>query len=256
MSLSAFRLRPDGLYEAEIVLDAASRAIVASAVDVLAAPRRAPHGADDAAATAGERSTWTVDPRPAGLRRAEALVEVCTRACADDLTGPMGATTQVLVTASVGELTDLTAVGRTVAGEVLAPSIVRLLTCDTDLTTVATDGTGTVLDVGRTQRLATTRQRKALMVRDGGCTFPGCDRPPAWCRVHHIVPWSRGGGTDMSNQALLCSRHHTFVHHHDVTGRVEAAGSRSARVRWDVIRTRSGWRPTPPPAPTRPVTGT
>jgi hypothetical protein len=37
------------------------------------------------------------------------------------------------------------------------------------------------MNLGREQRLFTTRQRTALGVRDGGCRFPGCNKPPSWC---------------------------------------------------------------------------
>jgi HNH endonuclease len=55
-------------------------------------------------------------------------------------------------------------------------------------------------------------QRRALTHRDGGCVFPGCDRPEAWCDAHHLVHWTRGGPTDLDNLALLCRRHHVTVH--------------------------------------------
>jgi hypothetical protein len=49
-------------------------------------------------------------------------------------------------------------------------------------------------------------------VRDRGCTFPGCDRPPGWTNAHHLVHWIRGGSTDLWNQAMLCVFHHHRVH--------------------------------------------
>jgi hypothetical protein len=68
------------------------------------------------------------------------------------------------------------------------------------------------LEVGRTSRVVTGAQRAALVVRDGGCGFPGCDRPPAWCEAHHLVHWLHGGPTDLANLALLCRAHHRAVH--------------------------------------------
>jgi 5-methylcytosine-specific restriction protein A len=53
---------------------------------------------------------------------------------------------------------------------------------------------------------------RALVVRDGGCVAPGCDRPPGWCEVHHKVPWSQDGPTDLANCELRCWRHHRAVH--------------------------------------------
>jgi hypothetical protein len=55
-------------------------------------------------------------------------------------------------------------------------------------------------------------QRKALAVRDGGCLVPACRVPVALADVHHVIPWSRGGPTDLGNLVAVCPRHHTAVH--------------------------------------------
>jgi hypothetical protein len=68
------------------------------------------------------------------------------------------------------------------------------------------------LEVGRATRVVQPAQRAALAVRDGGCVFPGCDRPLAWCDAHHLWHWVDGGPTDLTNLALLCRAHHRAVH--------------------------------------------
>jgi hypothetical protein len=68
------------------------------------------------------------------------------------------------------------------------------------------------LDVGRSTRVVQPAQRSALTVRDGGCVFPACDRPLAWCDAHHLWHWVDGGPTDLANLALLCRAHHRAVH--------------------------------------------
>jgi hypothetical protein len=68
------------------------------------------------------------------------------------------------------------------------------------------------LDVGRATRVVSPAQRTALAVRDGGCVFPGCSRPLAWCEAHHVWHWLDGGPTDLDNLALLCRAHHRAVH--------------------------------------------
>ena len=73
--------------------------------------------------------------------------------------------------------------------------------------------TGEIVDLGRRQRLFSRAQRRALVQRDRGCVFPGCDRGPRWCDAHHLRPWEEGGLTDLINGALLCRRHHQLVHH-------------------------------------------
>jgi len=71
---------------------------------------------------------------------------------------------------------------------------------------------GQPLEVGRATRVVAPAQRAALAVRDGGCVFPGCDRPLAWCDAHHLWHWVDGGPTDLANLALLCRAHHRVVH--------------------------------------------
>jgi hypothetical protein len=68
------------------------------------------------------------------------------------------------------------------------------------------------LDVGRATRVVSPTQRSALAVRDGGCVFPGCSRPLAWCEAHHVRHWLDGGPTDLDNLALVCRAHHRAIH--------------------------------------------
>ncbi|HEX7747067.1 MAG TPA: HNH endonuclease signature motif containing protein, partial [Micromonosporaceae bacterium] len=63
------------------------------------------------------------------------------------------------------------------------------------------------------RRLFTGPIRRALALKDRGCAFPGCDRPPRWCAAHHITHWSTGGTTSPANGVLLCGRHHRVIHH-------------------------------------------
>jgi hypothetical protein len=84
------------------------------------------------------------------------------------------------------------------------------------------------LEVGRTSRVVQPAQRTALAVRDGGCVFPDCTRPLAWCEAHHLRHWLHGGPTDLANLALVCRAHHRAVHEggwrlaRDPTGRLTA----------------------------------
>ncbi len=74
-------------------------------------------------------------------------------------------------------------------------------------------GKGEVLDLGRAARLFSTAQKVALAERDGGCAWPGCERPPSHAQAHHIKWWKRDGGrTDLENGIMLCSHHHHRVH--------------------------------------------
>jgi hypothetical protein len=122
------------------------------------------------------------------------------------------------------DLKDRTGAGTTLTGELLAPETVRRMACDAFIIPAVLGGRSEVLDLGRTSRLATAKLLQALYLRDRGCTFPGCSRPPAWCDAHHCEHWCDGGPTDLSNMALLCPRHHTIVHQKGYTATVTAFG--------------------------------
>ena len=88
----------------------------------------------------------------------------------------------------------------------------HMLACDCMLSTVLLDDNGAPLDVSPLKRLVSAAQRTALIARDKGCAFPGCDCVPAWTDAHHITPWSQNGPTVMDNLVLLCRSHHTLMH--------------------------------------------
>ncbi|MGH9124565.1 MAG: HNH endonuclease signature motif containing protein [Acidimicrobiales bacterium] len=87
-------------------------------------------------------------------------------------------------------------------GHPVDPYFFRELLCDADLVRAICDGPSQILDVGRAERTVTGPQRHALSVRDGGCIYPGCDRPPGWCHAHHIKHWENGG-LDRPGQPVL-----------------------------------------------------
>lgn len=71
------------------------------------------------------------------------------------------------------------------------------------------------LRMGRKTRIANRAQRRALRVRDAGCTFPGCSVAAEWCVAHHVTFFEHGGVTDLENLVLLCRFHHKAVHDRD-----------------------------------------
>jgi hypothetical protein len=97
----------------------------------------------------------------------------------------------------------VTAHGALISLARLAPQL-----CEAELVATVLNAAGGVLAFGRARRLATRAQRLALAARDGGCSFPGCTRPPAWCEAHHVIPWERDGLTDLDNLCLVCPYHH------------------------------------------------
>jgi hypothetical protein len=95
---------------------------------------------------------------------------------------------------------------RTSAGEA------RRLACNAGLVPAVLGGASEVLDLGRKRRLHTAPQRAALSVTHDSCAAEGCDRPFAWCEVHHPHAWSDGGETSMANALPLCGHHHRRAH--------------------------------------------
>ena len=88
----------------------------------------------------------------------------------------------------------------------------RRLACTAKILPVVLGGESLPLDLGRTRRLFTPTQRKALLVRDRTCRAEGCEVPGTWCEAHHLDPWSAGGRTDLTNGVLLCNHHHHRAH--------------------------------------------
>lgn len=88
----------------------------------------------------------------------------------------------------------------------------RMCTGGTRLLVVGTDGEP--LHLGRSRRLFSPAQRKALMVAAGGrCQYPGCRTPAPFLEAHHAEWFSRDDGpTDIGNGIMLCSYHHHLIH--------------------------------------------
>ena len=83
----------------------------------------------------------------------------------------------------------------------------RRMACTASIIPVVMDTEGRVLDIGRQSRKLTVHLRRALHLRDKGCAFPACNRPPKHCDAHHVVEWINGGKTSVDNLTLLCRRH-------------------------------------------------
>ena len=103
-------------------------------------------------------------------------------------------------------------------GAPLPASEVARVLCNCRLTRMVLGADSVPLDLGRTQRLFSTAQRRAAIVRDGGCAWPSCPAAARWCELHHMLWWDRdGGSSDLDNAVLLCSYHHHLVHRRDLT---------------------------------------
>jgi len=89
---------------------------------------------------------------------------------------------------------------------------VQRLACDGNIARVVFGPDSVVVDVGRAARVVSGATRRALNARDQHCRWPGCERTASWSAAHHVVHWTQGGNTDLSNLLLMCHRHHWMVH--------------------------------------------
>ena len=193
---------------------------------ILTSPLAAPASREEVEATGEE------DQRTPGQRRYDAMMTVLRRGVAGSKGQPTTAKATLIVTLDLETLRSqlsetggqLPGCGATVGGATLSAGSIRRLACEADIIPMVLDGPSEVVDQGRRHRLVTPGQRIRLAVRDKGCTIPGCTVPATWCDAHHVIPWARGGRSDLSNYALLCPRHHTWVHEHERTATVDEHG--------------------------------
>jgi hypothetical protein len=154
------------------------------------------------------------DDRTPPQRRADALHEICRQwlDLADrptvagerpHMTVTVDAPALAGVSSGAGDLDHVGAVDFTVT---------RQLSCDASVMRVVMAGRSQPLDVGRRTPVVPPAIRRAVIVRDRVCRFPGCDRPHTWCDAHPVVHWIDGGSTSLQNLLLLCRRHHGMIH--------------------------------------------
>jgi hypothetical protein len=171
------------------------------------------------------------DDRTGAQRRADALLDLC-RLAANHTPVAGGEKPQVMVTVDLATLRNqlsldpagALSVGATLgSGWSIGLDTARRLACDAKVIPLVLGGPSEPLDVGRLTRSCPPGLRRALVFRDGGCRYPGCDRPPEWTDAHHIQHWIDLGPTSLTNCVLLCRHHHTLVHEHHQRVRLDPA---------------------------------
>ncbi|WP_106849035.1 HNH endonuclease signature motif containing protein [Blastococcus sp. Marseille-P5729] len=182
--------------------------------DAAIGPLAAPQPADDQAGA---------DDRTAAQRTHDALHDACQRLL--DLAGVPasgGTAATVHITIDLDRLVEALArlrddhagwsaqraAGQIAGGDQLTITEVMRLARDATLIPVWISKTNGIVAYGRERRTASPSQTHALIARDQGCSFPGCEVPPDWCQRHHVVPWWAGGQTDLDNLTLVCGYHH------------------------------------------------
>jgi hypothetical protein len=149
------------------------------------------------------------DERTQGQRRHDALAAVLDAALrTDDLPSTGGTPTTLLLSMSWEDFRSGHGLGTYADGSLVSARTARLLADQADIAFCVKNTKGAVLDLYRTRRIASPAQTLALIARDAGCSFPGCDVAPQWCERHHVIAWYDGGDTNLGNLTLVCSYHH------------------------------------------------
>jgi len=189
---------PDGMWIVDGRLDAEGGAYLSTALEAVLGPR------------------CKGDQRTPAQRRADALVDLTRQVLEGGgrVRGTGGQRPHLTVTAT---LQTLRGEPGAPAGELLGrypipPETVQRIACDAALTPMLVDEGDEPLDFGRTMRTASPPLRRAVVLSEKHCCFPGCDRPADWCDVHHLDDWAHGGRTRKADLGPVCRPHHRLLH--------------------------------------------
>jgi hypothetical protein len=192
--------RPNGDLVFKGRLAAEDAAWMTTVVSPLAKPRPAADGVPD--------------PRTTAERQGDALAQALRLAAScGDLPDEGGERPTVVVTVTLESLRDDRAPALFDGAGLVDARAARRIACDSSVIPAVLGANSEPLDIGRKTRVIPTALRRALILRDRACAFPGCGAPPRWCDAHHIRSWATGGPTSLPNLVLLCGYHHRMVHH-------------------------------------------
>lgn len=214
----------DGSVKGEFHLTPEAGEKLKAVLDPLAAPRTtcpaAGLGLDDDGVSS---KVIEPDARSRGQRLHDALEQVCDRLLrSSELPDSGGTPATAIVHIDLDDLLRGAGGGELGGGARISLGQVAELLDQAEIAWCLEDAKGAVLELGRSRRIASPAQTLAMIARDGGCSFPGCDVPPEWSERHHVVPWLAGGRTDLDNLTLLCRYHHRHFEQRGWTCRMNA----------------------------------
>jgi hypothetical protein len=212
----------DGTVSGHFTAPSAQGELLRKVIETITAPRRGRLGASQA--QVGDPASVPGRPHTDWDRaRGEALVELIEHLPTDHLHPKTAAT--LVVTLSADVLRGALRAAGLDTGESLSAGEVRRLACTAGLVPAVLDGKSLPLDLGRSARLFTGAQRVAVGLVHRTCAADGCDRPYAWCELHHLTAWALGGKTDLADAVPLCHFHHQRIHDHRYRHARSASGS-------------------------------
>lgn len=207
----SMRENADGTTSGHFTVPTTAAAILHKVIQQIASPRR-----DRARQARGQRcegsedGTSTYQDTDWAHLYGLALLEILEHLPTDRLTGKVAAT--VVATISLESLTGAVAAAHLDTGEALSAAAARRLACNAGIVPAVLGGASLPLDLGRAARFFTEAQRVALATVYTQCAAVDCDRPYAWCELHHQDPWSQHGHTDLDKAVPLCGYHHRRIH--------------------------------------------
>ncbi|VXB38621.1 HNH endonuclease signature motif containing protein [Aeromicrobium sp. 9AM] len=198
----------DGTHRGGFVLPDAQADMLRTAIEAISAPRR-DHLHDDSPAAESYYDRDLTHRHRLGM----GFAELCGHLPADQLPGKGGLGATLIVRLDHETLVDGIKAATLSTGTRLSAGQARQMACRLGIIPQVFGGKSLPLDHGHEQRVFTKTQRQALENRDGGCTFPECDRPPEWCEAHHWrTRWADGGETRLEDGVLVCPFHHRTIH--------------------------------------------
>ena len=201
--------RRDGCWAGDFRLTPEAGQKLAALLDPLMRPQTTSVETDSDPDGAPGTKQVVPDERTHGQRRHDALEGLLDRALdAGDLPATGGTPTTLIITLSWQDFLSAQGVGTYADGTPVSARTVRDLADQADIAFCVKSAKGAVLDLYRSRRIATPAQTLALIARDGGCSFPGCQVGPNFCERHHVIAWWDGGDTNIGNLTLVCAYHH------------------------------------------------
>lgn len=209
-----YRRVGDGTTRGSFRLPDAAADMLRAALDAATSPRHRAHEPGNGARARLDDGSLTYDEPPLShpQRLGHAFVELIEHLPIGELPRHGVANASIVVTCTLDQLRTGCGEATLASGTAMSTREVRRLACNAGVLPAVLDSASAVLDLGRQRRLFTRHQRLALAIRDKGCIWPGCDRPPSWTEAHHVTAWSDGGPTDLANGCLVCPYHHHLAH--------------------------------------------
>lgn len=239
-SLSLGRER-DGLVwvRGALIPDVAAK--FSALVDAYTSPRTAPAFLDEEELAAHNLEH---DPRTRDQQRHDifaGILDIAARSAEVPTMG--GAAPVVMVSVRESDVDSGHGVGHIEGLETpVSMRVVKQYTCAGGTQRVVIGENGRIIELGSPQRCFTPQQRRAIALRDGECSVPGCHVPAAWGEIHHVDPAENGGATHTDNGILLCWFHHRTL---DTSGwrfRMVGGSPQVKAPRW--LDGEQRWRPT------------